>query len=483
MRRQAPPLSANAGGPPLRVTPIEESTTSTRAATPAAPQVVAGPGPGPVTTTRPAAAAAAEVTIPHDCEPATLAAKRGAGAAKPGRLTGIDIARCVAVFAMMSVHILPAVGPNGAMSLPFVLAAGKSAALFAVVAGVGVAFSSGREKRPRGRRWVAAAASMVVRAVLIATIGLLLGEVVPFDTAAVILAYYGILFVLAIPLLSLSVRSLAVLGLVSAVVIPVLSHLVRPELGTPALINPTFGELADPGALLSQLSLTGIYPAVPWVAYICAGMAVGRSRLASRGVVLRITVIGVVLAVAASATSWLLLNPLGGWKHLEAVALPNMTLVEYTDLVVWGADGTVPTTSPWWLALLTPHSTTPLDLLYTTGIALTVVGVALLLGRVAGRVLAPLAAAGSMPLTLYSFHLLMLASPFMPASPTATFVLQAVVLVTFANLWSRRCKRGPLEHALSFVTDHVRTLIMGARRTPTPDHRTPDHPLAPAGAR
>jgi Heparan-alpha-glucosaminide N-acetyltransferase, catalytic len=365
---------------------------------------------------------------------------------------------------MMAVHILPSTTADGRMSLPWALSAGKSAALFAVVAGVGIAMSSGRRQLPEGRIWTASAASLAVRAAVIGLVGLLLGAFVPIRDAAVILPYYAVLFVLAIPLLRLPVRWLVTLALVIAVVVPVLSHLVRGRLPSSIGANPAFGDLMQaPGRLAAELTLTGVYPALPWMAYLCIGLAVGRSRL-SRGVVVGFTIAGAGLALTASALSWVLLDVAGGRAELATVAMRSMSLEEYTDLLVWGAAGTLPTTSAWWLAVKSPHTTTPLDLLFTIGVAVAVLGTALALGRVAGPRLGPrlgpLAAAGRMPLTLYAAHVLLLAAPVEPL-PWAEYSVHVAVLVGFALAWSRGFPRGPLEQLLWWATDTVRRAIVG----------------------
>ncbi|WP_127572359.1 heparan-alpha-glucosaminide N-acetyltransferase domain-containing protein [Georgenia faecalis] len=432
------------------------------------------------------------VGIPHDCELATDVSATGTVAAGSSerRLVGVDVARGLALVGMMAVHVLPLAGPDDGMSIPWVLAAGKAAALFAVLAGVGIAFGSGGRRRPSGRRRDAAAVSLVVRALMIGAVGLLLGYVVPADRAGVILAYYALLFVLAIPLLSLSTRALVAIAATIVVVMPVLSHLVRAALPAGAGANPTFTDLLTrPVELTTELALTGTYPALPWLAYVCVGLAVGRAALTSRGVVARIGILGVVIALAAGGGSWLVMNVAGGWRNLEATALLTMSAEDYTDLVVWGPSGSTPTTSPWWLGIMAPHSSTPFDLAFTIGTSVAVLAAAVLLGRVASRVLAPLAAAGSMTFTLYALHLLMVSSPVQPSSETLAFVLQLAVVLAFALLCSRRFSRGPLEAAVWRVTRHVRRRVMEARggsahtgSTPSAEAPTGSTPSADAPA-
>jgi uncharacterized membrane protein len=403
------------------------------------------------------------IEIPHVCDPEQPSSEVGETApSRASRLLGVDAARGVALLGMMSVHIIASKTEAGTMSTAWALAAGKSAALFAVLAGVGIALTTGRTQVLHGRPRVAATAALAVRALLIACVGLLLGSIVPFETAGVILVYYGLLFLLAIPLLGLSVRSLVVLTAVTAVGVPVLSHVVRSSIAAPELDNPTFADLLRaPEDLVTELAVTGLYPALPWIAYVCAGLAIGRSPLTRRGVVMGMIAAGVLLAWLSSTASWFLMGPLGGRDRLAEVATATMPLEDFTELLVWGADGTLPTTSAWWLAVLAPHTTTPLDIVHTIGVATAVIGMAVIVGRVAGPVLRPLAAAGSMPLTLYTLHLLLLVAPVMRDGAAAVFLLlQVVFLVSFAVFWARRFDRGPLEHLVHLAMHTVRAKIL-----------------------
>ena len=72
------------------------------------------------------------------------------------RLAGIDAARGLALIGMISIHILPAWDPEtGSPTVQWELFAGRAAALFALLAGVGLAFSSGGRTPHRGRAMTA----------------------------------------------------------------------------------------------------------------------------------------------------------------------------------------------------------------------------------------------------------------------------------------------------------------------------------------
>lgn len=74
---------------------------------------------------------------------------------------------------MIAVHTLPAEDEiTGDPTLAFSLFGGRSAALFAVLAGVALAFMTGRTAPRRGGQWWRNAASLLIRAVLIFVLGI-----------------------------------------------------------------------------------------------------------------------------------------------------------------------------------------------------------------------------------------------------------------------------------------------------------------------
>ena len=383
------------------------------------------------------------------------------------RLVGVDATRGIALLGMMAVHALWSIDAEGHVTWTYDLAAGRSAATFAVLAGVGIAFMTGR-RQVVGPDRKAVAASLTVRAMLIGLIGLALGYADP-DVMSVILAYYAVLFVLAIPLTFLPNWAVAVTGTVIAIAMPVVSHLIRPGLPEASEANPSFAQLlADPGGLLIQLTLTGVYPALPWMTYICAGLFIGRLRLSSPRVAVRLLGFGAAAAAVSALVSWWALTALGGQDQLYATAgEAGLTSDEVTEILIWGPSGTTPTTTWWWLATDAPHSTTPVDLLQTTGIAVALLGAMLLVAAFAARrsrllmtAMEALGAAGGMTLTLYTAHIMFMNSPLDVFDATTGYLVQVLAALLFASAWHRKVGRGPLETVVTETARAARRAVL-----------------------
>ena len=107
-------------------------------------------------------------------------------------------------------HIVSATDETGQTSTTYLVASGRASALFAVLAGVGLALATGGPHPYRGRRMLATRIGLVARASLLALLGLTLGAVE--TPVAIILVYYALLFVCAVPFLSLGARALAPLA-------------------------------------------------------------------------------------------------------------------------------------------------------------------------------------------------------------------------------------------------------------------------------
>lgn len=377
------------------------------------------------------------------------------------RLQGVDAARGVALLGMIAVHITPSIGADGSYSGVHLLASGRASALFAFLAGVGLALANGGSTAPRGPALRRAWAGTAVRAALLIIVGFVLGTL--DSGVAVILVYYGALFLLAMPFLGLGARVLLPLAAVWAVATPLVSHALRIDAPLGTYGDPIVESLAEPGALLEQLTLTGYYPVLPWLAYLLAGLGVGRLALASRTVAARLLIGGAALAITSYLTSWLILRGGVMERLVEAGTGIHPTSRPFTDGVLnTSFYGTSPTTSWWWLTVVSPHTATPFDLLHTIGTSAAILGLMLLLARRLRAVLSPLAAIGSMTFTLYTLHVVLLATA-VPRELEYAVLIHIAIVFAVAVPWRRFVGRGPLEALAASTAAQVRSLVPTSR--------------------
>lgn len=390
--------------------------------------------------------------------------------ASTGRLIGVDVARALALLGMVTAHTTGALDPEatGGVDPVFQLVTGRSAALFAVLAGVSLALTTRDAPGFSDRgRLTAYRLQVLTRAVLIALLGLVLG-VFP-SGVAVILTYYGVLFLAALPVLRWSARSLMLLAIGWGLLSPVLSMLVRPLLPAPTYTVPTPLSLLDPLRLIGELTVTGYYPVLTWCTYLFAGMALGRADLRRVRQARAVLLGGALLAVGALGVSSLVTRSPAIRADLVDGAPPS------TDPTTWaqldtalreGLPGSTPT-EPWtWLLIWSPHSGSIVDLAHTTGVALAVLGGCVwLLGLLPRRVrrgLQIVFGAGTMTLTLYVAHVAVLAAPEGLPLVQSTVAHLLTVLVLGAVFVATR-SRGPLETWVS------QTSAAAGGRGPRPD--------------
>ncbi|RBP67868.1 uncharacterized protein DUF1624 [Brevibacterium sanguinis] len=378
----------------------------------------------------------------------------------PGRLIGLDAARGLALFAMMITHIISMTDPAGMPTWASEFS-GKASALFAVLAGCSLVLSTrSRLDRPgAGLRDVAG--SVLIRAAAITAIGLCLGTV--SSLLAVILVNYGVMFAIAMLFLRLRAGALFAIALTWMGLGPVVSMLVRSEFElTPSYLPMSWFDLATPPAMLTDLVLTGYYPILQWLSYILLGMACAKLDI-SRHLPALIAAGGAMILVGTGA-SWLLLGPAGG----EAILVEDAQRqgIDLGAALHTGSFGVTATTSWWWLAIAGPHSGTPFDLLFTSGTSVVTIAACQMLAGLLGRsawVLAPVSAPGSMPLTVYSAHVVLieLTHPLIGQNPaigsllmreTAEYALHALGFAVLAIVWKLTVSsHGPLESGISVL--------------------------------
>lgn len=347
------------------------------------------------------------------------------------RVQAVDLARGVALAGMMLAHLGPRwLGENPPVNE--IISSGRAAPLFALLAGVSLTLVHRRDPQGAG-----SVPSTVLRGVLLVLIGLSLGSLRDMPVL-VILAFYGLLIIAALPFRALPTRVLVGVTAAWAVLAPVglLALRIRHE---PVFVEqPSWSDVQDPGRLLTTVLLWGGYPAVVWIAYVLAGLVVGRLDLADRLVALRLAVGGLVVTAATLAIAY---THERDWRTLFARDAYPYAPVTWDELWVAG-----------------PHTSMPLNVIGAIGSAVMVVGACALLMRsgLLRRLATPVCAAGAMTLTLYTVHVLWTWRLWLDLDVVegswGDWVLQVLVLFAAATLWRRRFGRGPLEQLMRLLT-------------------------------
>lgn len=341
----------------------------------------------------------------------------------------MDAARGLALIGMFIAHVAPAATSADVASL-IAIADERPRLLFALTAGMGLAFISG------GIRPIVAGRStlrrqIAIRAVILIVLGLLIA-VTLHPLVFIILDVYGVAFLVMLPLLFLSARAALGVGIALLAVMPGLAEL--------ASASDLVAELQlGPFALVVDWFVSGAYPVVEWVPVMLIGLALVRLDLGSPRVV------GVAALVGAATAAVLLpivaLMPGGVGSPFDDEVDPAISALR-----------------------------TSLEAVGNVGVGVVVVAGMLLLTffarapvrRVAGIVLSPIIAMGSMPLTIYTLHLVVLAASIRVENGYYTDDSGELLLgliagsMVFAWLWRRFLGRGPLERMLRWASGRSR---------------------------
>lgn len=355
------------------------------------------------------------------------------------RIEAVDLARGLALIGMMYTHI----GPHWIGEDPPVgdlIAGGRAAPLFAMLAGV--ALTIVHERDPRGAGSMRAT---WIRAVILIALGLALGslEHVPMY---IILAYYGVMIVIVLPFRRLPTSWLFGLAFVWAILAPVLLLWAQREKQVFAG-QTEWKDLQHPGELFMEIFVWGIYPVGVWIAYALIGMAIGRLDLRDTATAWRLVAAGAALVVSTLSL---------GMAAIRAGKFDDLMDGSWHVLFLGPSYPYEQTT---WdeLLLVGQHTSRPLGVISAMGSAILVVGLCALLVKVpwARLALTPVRAAGAMTLTLYTVHVLWswrLKVDFLNDHPdgfqegdTGIWLLQVVALAAAATIWSLTLGKGPLE--------------------------------------
>jgi uncharacterized membrane protein YeiB len=357
------------------------------------------------------------------------------------RLLGLDLARFLAFVGMVLVNFRltasAAAGPDSPQWLLdfHLLLEGRAAALFVLLAGLGIGLGFARSDSLSQSR-----TSLLKRGGVLFAFGLLNSLIFEPD----ILHYYGVYFMAAAFLLPLGKKGLLGLAFALILAFPLALLIVDYDAGWD-WESLTYTEFWSPTGFVRNLFVNGFHPVMPWLAFLLFGMAVSRLNLMS--VTTRLRILGAGFAL------WLASN-FFAQMGADIAALPDIQQDEELQALLsllFGRDAIPPG---------------PLYMLSSTGTALMALVLCLWLGDWLGqtRILRPLLLTGRQALTLYIAHIvigmgLMEALGWIDTAsnaatnPSLTVVtLYALGFIAacclYAVLWRFVAKRGPLEALL-----------------------------------
>lgn len=370
---------------------------------------------------------------------------------------------------MFAAHVGPEPSTGGIVGGLMQVSQGRASALFAVLAGLSLAIMSGRQEPATGLKGRQSRIRIAIRAAILFVFGTLL--TMTGTSVVVILAYYGLFYLLALPFTRLRSMPLAIIAAVTAIAGPVLSFVVRDWLTSAGLARGLIAN--DPirmigGESMVQFLLTGGYPVLTWMPFVFTGMALGRLDLAAAATRIRLAIIGPALAVVGYGGSWIALRIFGGadlpprfpggmkkFGDLPEGGMPGSGAVPDISTLTKNGEpmGAVPTDTPLRLLGSEPHSGAPFEIIGAVGVAITVLVAALVVAETLPRLWRPVTAVGSMSLTAYVLHVIAIdatgSDTGQPLYVLLSFIAGAIV---FALVWSRFFRRGPLEFLLHKAT-------------------------------
>ncbi len=326
-------------------------------------------------------------------------------------------------------------GPEWALAFSSILE-GRAAALFVVLAGVGLAFltrkavESGDHVSISSVRW-----NIVKRGVLLFFFGLVYTPVWPAD----ILHFYGIYFIVAAAVFTLSDRNLLRMCALITLLFPLLLFLFDYDIGW-NWETLTYHGLWTVDGMFRHLFFNGFHPVIPWSAFLLIGLWLGRQRFDDPARRRKLMLAGFVI--------WAITELLVKGFHGYLLTAPEweMTVTEINEVVTTSVIPPLPQ--------------------YIVAAGALAIGVAMLCVELTERFHGPLvevlASTGQMALTLYVLHVLLgmgtleemgyLNAPQSVLLSLGAAGIFCLFAIWFSWIWMKRFKVGPLEWCFRKLT-------------------------------
>jgi uncharacterized membrane protein YeiB len=346
----------------------------------------------------------------------------GAGS---NRVRGYDFARALAMIGMVFINFpifLAATESGTLLAWGANIHAGRAAALFVTLAGVGVALMC------RGANPWLVRRTLLLRSLFLLALGSALLLVWRID----ILHFYAFFLAMAALFLVTAPRWALLAWVVGVTLTTLIVHAVWPDIAETLDVATAWGDEGasywSPLGLLQNVFISGVHPALPWFAFIAGGVWIGSHDLTDSATRSKLMALGAALGVGAPLLSVAIeLAASAGW-------LPTATLY-FTGVA---------------------HDPSPLYVAGGLGTSMFVIALsqAIVARWPSALVVRALVATGQLALTIYLVHALI--GVVVPARlfgveemPLAWVLVYCavfcLVVIAAAHVYRLRFERGPVE--------------------------------------
>jgi uncharacterized protein len=355
------------------------------------------------------------------------------------RILGFDFARGLAIIGMIFVNfkVVMTNQTSGWLYEIMEVFSGKAAALFVVLAGVGMTlmYDSAKHKND-ALKTKQVKVSLLKRAAFLFVIGLSYYFIWPAD----ILHFYGLYLTIGVVLLGVHRRWLITLSLLLIVGYSLMFPLINYEKGWD-WNTLEYIDFFTVRGFFRNLFINGFHPVIPWIAFLLTGIWVGRIDFRDKRIREKILIISIALYVTFKIISAVLV-------HVFLGLSPNETSeIEY-------ALGTSPM-PPLFFYMVTASS-----------LAVFVITLSIYITEKFADtfLIKQMVSAGQLALSNYFFHVVIgmlgvqlffgkLEQAFSMEFTVAYACIFNILSVVFSYYWRKRFDRGPLEYVMRKITD------------------------------
>ncbi|MCI5057768.1 MAG: DUF418 domain-containing protein [Flavobacteriales bacterium] len=357
---------------------------------------------------------------------------------KSKRIIGFDLARGLAIVGMIMVNFKVVMSePSGNIYYRIMDAlSGKAAALFVILAGLGMTLMFQSAKRKKSKDAIRKVKiDLLKRAAFLFVIGLSYYFIWPAD----ILHYYGIYLSIGVLLLSVNRKWLLLISGILIFIYPVLLMVFDYEAGW-IIERFEYTDFFTLNGFFRNLFFNGFHPVIPWLAFLATGIWVGRIDFSNRSVLKKTAIISIAIFIATKFISMALLS-IG----------PEMLEMTHDDMMAMFSTEPMP-----------PN---PFYMISASSLAIFVICASVYLSDIFSNTLMvnSLVSYGRLALSNYFFHVIIgmgvLAIAFndfeTPLSSRFIFwyaLAYNLVFIVFSHLWLKKFKRGPIEILMRKIT-------------------------------